>query len=65
MNLALDEVLTAQVGAGLRNPTLRIWEWNESAVVIGSFQSYRNEVDPRARPGTGTTSSDGSRAAAR
>lgn len=46
MNLALDEVLTARVGAGLRNPTLRIWEWDESAVVIGSFQSYRNEVDP-------------------
>jgi len=23
-----------------------VWEWNESAVVIGSFQSYRNEVDP-------------------
>lgn len=46
MNLALDEVLTARVGAGVRNPTLRIWEWNESAVVIGSFQSYRNEVDP-------------------
>ncbi len=46
MNLALDEVLTARVGAGLRNPTLRLWEWNESAVVIGSFQSYRNEVDP-------------------
>ena len=46
MNLALDEVLTGRVGAGLRNPTLRIWEWNESAVVIGSFQSYRNEVDP-------------------
>ncbi len=46
MNLALDEVLTARVGAGLRRPTLRIWEWDESAVVIGSFQSYRNEVDP-------------------
>ncbi|WP_454140998.1 lipoyl protein ligase domain-containing protein [Microbacterium lacticum] len=46
MNLALDEVLTARVGARLRNPTLRIWEWDESAVVIGSFQSYRNEVDP-------------------
>ncbi|GAA3661814.1 lipoate--protein ligase family protein [Microbacterium marinilacus] len=46
MNLALDEVLTGRVGAGLRKPTLRIWEWDESAVVIGSFQSYRNEVDP-------------------
>ncbi|MEI3848850.1 MULTISPECIES: lipoate--protein ligase family protein [Microbacterium] len=46
MNLALDEVLTTRVGAGLRRPTLRIWEWDESAVVIGSFQSLRNEVDP-------------------
>lgn len=46
MNLALDEVLTARVGDGRRNPTLRLWEWNESAVVIGSFQSLRNEVDP-------------------
>ncbi|MFK4979950.1 biotin/lipoate A/B protein ligase family protein, partial [Klebsiella pneumoniae] len=46
MNLALDEVLTARVGAGLRKPTLRLWEWNENAVVIGSFQSLRNEVDP-------------------
>ena len=46
MNLALDEVLTTRVGDGRRNPTLRLWEWNENAVVIGSFQSYRNEVDP-------------------
>jgi lipoate-protein ligase A len=46
MNLALDEVLTKRVGEGLRNPTLRLWEWDESAVVIGSFQSVRNEVDP-------------------
>lgn len=46
MNLALDEVLTTRVGDGRRNPTLRLWEWNESAVIIGSFQSYRNEVDP-------------------
>ncbi|MGB4135717.1 MAG: biotin/lipoate A/B protein ligase family protein [Microbacterium sp.] len=46
MNLALDEVLTGRVGEGRRRPTLRIWEWDQSAVVIGSFQSYRNEVDP-------------------
>ncbi|WP_046011581.1 lipoate--protein ligase family protein [Microbacterium sp. SA39] len=46
MNLALDEVLTSRVGEGRRRPTLRIWEWDGSAVVIGSFQSYRNEVDP-------------------
>src|SRR5690606_23737814 len=46
--LALDEVLTDRVGAGLRPPTLRIWEWTQPAVVIGSFQSVRNEVDPVA-----------------
>lgn len=46
MNLALDEVLTTRVGEGRRRPTLRIWEWDGSAVVIGSFQSYKNEVDP-------------------
>jgi lipoate-protein ligase A len=46
MNLALDEVLTARVGDGRRTPTLRLWEWDQSAVVIGSFQSLRNEVDP-------------------
>lgn len=46
LHLALDEVLTSEVGEGRRGPTLRFWEWDESAVVIGSFQSYRNEVDP-------------------
>ncbi|MHA3683533.1 lipoyl protein ligase domain-containing protein [Leucobacter sp. HY1910] len=45
MNAALDEVLTIAVGEGLRGPTLRIWEWNEPAVFIGSFQSIKNEVD--------------------
>ncbi|MGH1524584.1 lipoate--protein ligase family protein [Leifsonia sp. L25] len=46
MHLALDEVLTTEVGEGRRGPTLRIWEWDEPAVVIGSFQSVKNEVDP-------------------
>jgi len=45
LQLALDEVLTQEVGAGRRGPTLRIWEWSAPAVVIGSFQSLRNEVD--------------------
>ena len=45
-NLALDEVLAREVGAGRRSPTLRLWDWDEPAVVIGSFQSVRNEVDP-------------------
>ncbi len=46
LHLALDQVLTEEVGEGRRKPTLRIWEWDKPAVVIGSFQSVRNEVDP-------------------
>jgi lipoate-protein ligase A len=45
-HLALDQVLAEEVAVGRRKPTLRIWEWDEPAVVIGSFQSVRNEVDP-------------------
>ncbi|MGX5359665.1 lipoate--protein ligase family protein [Kocuria sp. KH4] len=45
-NLALDEVLAREVGAGRRRPALRLWDWDEPSVVIGSFQSLRNEVDP-------------------
>jgi lipoate-protein ligase A len=45
LQMALDQVLADEVGAGRRKPTLRIWEWNEPAVVIGSFQSLKNEVD--------------------
>ncbi|WP_427169673.1 lipoate--protein ligase family protein [Arthrobacter sp. 92] len=46
LNVALDEVLTEEVGAGRRNPTLRFWDWEEPSVVIGSFQSVRNEIHP-------------------
>ena len=45
VNVALDEILTEEVGAGRRNPTLRFWDWEEPSVVIGSFQSVRNELD--------------------
>ena len=48
LHMALDEVLTHEVGAGRRVPTLRIWEWAAPAVVIGRFQSLRNEVDTAA-----------------
>jgi lipoate---protein ligase len=44
MHMALDEVLLESVRAGLRRPTLRIWEWIEPALVIGSHQSVINEV---------------------
>ncbi|HWU77188.1 MAG TPA: biotin/lipoate A/B protein ligase family protein [Rhodanobacter sp.] len=48
LHMALDDVLTHDVGAGRRPPTLRIWEWAAPAVVIGRFQSLRNEVDGEA-----------------
>lgn len=45
MHMALDEVLLEQVRAGMRRSTLRIWEWVEPALVIGSHQSVLNEID--------------------
>jgi lipoate-protein ligase A len=45
LHMALDEVLTDEVAARRRPPTLRVWEWSASCVVIGRFQSLRNEVD--------------------
>ncbi|HEX7354464.1 MAG TPA: biotin/lipoate A/B protein ligase family protein [Mycobacteriales bacterium] len=48
MHMALDEVIPHEVATGRRAPTLRFWDWDSSLVVIGSFQSVRNEVDPEA-----------------
>ena len=48
VHVALDEVLTEEVGAGHRGPTLRFWNLAGPAVYLGSFQSYRNEVDPES-----------------
>ena len=45
MHMAIDQAQAEAVGSGERGPTLRIWEWGAPAVVIGSFQSLRNEVD--------------------
>lgn len=45
LHVALDEVLPHELAAGRRGPSLRIWDWDASLVVIGSFQSVRNEVD--------------------
>jgi lipoate-protein ligase A len=45
-HMALDAVLCDEVSAGRRAPTLRFWEWAAPAVVIGRFQSLKNEVDP-------------------
>lgn len=46
LHMALDEILTDDVGTGKRPPLLRIWEWASSTVIIGRFQSLKNEVDP-------------------
>ena len=46
MNVALDEVLLDQVNSGQRGPTLRFWDWEDRATVIGSYQSYVNELEP-------------------
>jgi lipoate-protein ligase A len=46
LHVALDEVIPAEVAAGRRPPTLRFWDWDAPLVVIGTFQSVRNEIDP-------------------
>jgi len=48
VNMALDQVLTERVGRGLRPPTLRIWGWTRRCIVLGRFQSVRNEIDVAA-----------------
>ncbi len=45
MHVALDEVMSHQLAAGLRRPTFRLWDWDSPLVVIGSFQSVKNEID--------------------
>ncbi|WP_193107430.1 biotin/lipoate A/B protein ligase family protein [Brachybacterium sp. FME24] len=55
LHVALDEVLPQEMIAGRRGPLLRIWDWDSSLVVIGSYQSLRNEIDAEgaARHGIG------------
>ncbi|WP_169787201.1 lipoate--protein ligase family protein [Bifidobacterium aesculapii] len=42
--MATDERWAREVASGRRRPTLRIWEWNAPCVVVGRFQSIRDEV---------------------
>ena len=44
--MALDQVYAEELMAGRRGPTLRFWQWSANAVIIGSYQSWANEVDP-------------------
>ena len=45
MQTAMDETLTLSTGAGRRGPSLRFWQWTAPCVVLGRFQSVRNEVN--------------------
>lgn len=45
LNVAMDETLVEDVAAGRRRPFMRLWEWNGPQIVIGSFQSYDNEIN--------------------
>jgi lipoate-protein ligase A len=47
-NLALDEALLLQAEAGDAGEVLRLWEWPEPAVVLGSGCKLRDDVDPDA-----------------
>ncbi len=49
MHVALDEVIAAELAHGEVRPSLRIWDWDQPLVVIGSFQSYSNEIDDEGR----------------
>lgn len=44
VNVALDETLAESVAAGIRRPFMRLWEWTGPQVVLGSYQSYANEL---------------------
>jgi lipoate-protein ligase A len=55
MHMSVDEVLLQRVIAGLRRPTVRLWEWIEPTLVIGSHQSVVNEVDAGAAQELGFT----------
>jgi lipoate---protein ligase len=48
-------VLLDRVVAGRRGPALRFWEWGEPALVLGSHQALRNEVDLEAAAELGFT----------
>ena len=55
MQMSLDEILSEEVAAGRRGPTLWVWEWGSNAVIIGSFQSWRNEIDEEGAAKHGMT----------
>lgn len=53
LQMALDQTIAEAVAAGSMPPTLRFWRWAGPAVVIGAYQSVRNEVDAQAAAAAG------------
>lgn len=49
LHVALDEVIAGEVARGEVGPSLRFWDWDRPLVVMGSFQSYANEIDDEGR----------------
>lgn len=52
---AMDEVLLEEMAAGRRGPHIRFWNWTSNAVIIGRFQSVKNEVNLDAAEEMGVT----------
>lgn len=44
MQVTMDETITLSTGAGQRGPSIRFWQWAAPCVVLGRFQSVKNEV---------------------
>src|SRR5262245_52719195 len=47
-NLALDETLLLEADAGRGSEVLRLWEWPESAVVLGAGGRLADDVNEAA-----------------
>lgn len=52
-NIALDHAIAASVREGVRPAAVRIWDWDTTAIVMGSSQSLSNEVDWNAAQSRG------------
>lgn len=52
---AMDEVLLDEMAAGRRGPHIRFWNWTSNAVIIGRFQSVKNEINEDVAEELGVT----------
>jgi lipoate-protein ligase A len=52
-NMALDEAILIQVGAGVSPPTIRFYGWTRPTLSLGYFQSVQRDVDEDELQGRG------------